>query len=371
MVTDNTAQPQAQTPANGDPAPPISLYQKGDIEHILSDDGERRQSMVGFDDEFKDIVDYIIKVTHRIWEDKAIGYIYHHYLHNAVIHTSSGDIYGRDQVIAGTIQALAAFPDRRLYGDDVIWKHSPGDVYYSSHRITHEGRNYGHTPYGPPTGRKVRYGAIADCVVRENQIIEEWLVRDELLLIDQLGFDAHELARTMAEAEQTIGAALSVPGEVDRLRGQLPPLPIEDTNPDSDLETWIRSYFQEVWNWRLLNRVGAYFAPHAQIQSASGRRLHGIGAFQGYLLSLLSPFPDLAVSVDHFCAIPDANGTQRAATRWSLQGTHTGPGIYGKATGKRVAIFGVTHHLIEAGKITREWTLFDEFALLKQLYAPD
>lgn len=77
------------------------------------------------------------------------------------------------------------------------------------------------------------------------------------------------------------------------------------------------------------------------------------------------------MSVDHFCANEDGHGHYRAATRWTMQGTHTGPGFYGKPTGKRVNIIGVTHQSIEQGRIKREWTVFDEFALLKQLYAPD
>ncbi len=53
-----------------------------------------------------------------------------------------------------------------------------------------------------------------------------------------------------------------------------------------------------------------------------------------------------------------------------MLGTHTGPGIYGKPTGKQIRIMGMSHHLVENGKFVQEWTLFDEFALLKQLYRP-
>ncbi len=371
-ATPSTPPPQDNHAADTNTAP-VSLYQKGDISRALQGNSDQRQAMSGFDAEFSDIVNYIIAITHRIWEEKAIGSIYHYYLHNAVIHMSSGDVYGREQVVANTIQALAAFPDRRLYGDDVIWSRTDDGVYYSSHRITHEGRNTGHSAYGPPTGRKIRYRAIADCIVKENQVIEEWLVRDELSLVTQLGFDPHQLARSMAQAEARYdaGRKLTPAGEIERLRGQLPPEAPVTVSPDDDLHGWIESLFHEVWNWRMLNRVDAYFDVHLHAESASGRSLHGLGAYKGYILSLMSPFPDLAISVDHICVIADMDASYRVATRWSLQGTHTGPGIYGAATGKRVFAFGVTHHLIQHGKIVREWTLFDEFAILKQLYAPD
>jgi predicted ester cyclase len=31
----------------------------------------------------------------------------------------------------------------------------------------------------------------------------------------------------------------------------------------------------------------------------------------------------------------------------------------------------MSHHLLRAGRIVREWTVFDEFALMKRLFAPD
>jgi predicted ester cyclase len=352
--------------------PVPTLHGKGDIAAVMHTSGTRAHSMAGFADEFSDIVDYILKITHRIWEEKAVGLIYHYYLHNCTVHTSSGDIYGRKKIIEGTLQALAAFPDRRLYGDAVIWKHNPGDVYYSSHRIRHEGHNTGHTVYAPPTGRKVSYRAIADCVCKENRIIEEWLVRDELTLIRQLGLDPHELARRFAPfmpAHHT--RDLLVAGEIERDAGQLPPPEMPPRATDRfDPEDFVRRALHEIWTWRLLNKIDAYFAPNLVCESASERHVYGTGAYKAYILSLMSPFPDIALTVDHFCAVQTDAHSYDTATRWTMQGTHTGPGIYGEPTGKRIQIIGVSHHRIVEGRITHEWTLFDEFALLKQLYAP-
>jgi predicted ester cyclase len=354
---------QAETPT-----PAVSVRDKGDIGYIQPANLPL-PPVPAFADEFTDIVDYIIKITHRIWEEKAIGLIYTYYLHNAVIHTSSGDIYGRDAVVTGTIQTLAGFPDRRLFGDEVIWQQENDGTYYSSHRITHEGRNTGYTEYGPPTGRKVSFGAIADCVVKDNQIIEEWLVRDGLTMIHQLGLDYRETAQRMAQVEADFGLGdLRVPGEVERLQGQLPPKP--PASATGDVEEFIRRSFHEIWNWRLLNKVDEYYADNISYQSASMRQLYGPGDIKAYILSLLAPLPDLTLTVDHFCAIGDADTGYRTATRWTMQGTHTGPGIYGKPTGNRIKIIGITHQLVQNQKIMQEWTLFDEFALFKQLYAP-
>lgn len=360
---DSTEAPAADTD--------LTLRQKGDLVHILAADGYEKPAMRGFDPQFRDIVDYIVKITHEIWEERGIGRLYDYYGANMRIHTSSGDIYTRDKVIEGTIQALAAFPDRRLYADEVIWRGDDEQGYYTSHRLTHEGHNWGHTPYGPPTGRKVSYRAIADCSVVEGVIVEEWLVRDELSLVYQLGFDVHEMARQMAQRERETGSPIAVPSEPDRLRGQLPPEAAPAESAEFNIEQFVKRALHEVWNWRLLNKVDDYYSPQFICEAASGRVLYGRNQFTAYILSLLSPFPDLAVSVDHFCALHEGNGRYRTATRWTMLGTHTGPGIYGPPTGQQIRIIGVSHHLVDNGQFVQEWALFDEFALLKQLYRPD
>ena len=348
----------------------VTLHQKGDLANILSTDGLDLPTMRGFDPQFRDIVDYIVKITHEIWEERGIGRLYEYYGTNMRIHTSSGDIYTRDKVIESTIQSLAGYPNRRLYADEVIWKGDDESGYYTSHRLTHEGNNWGHTQYGPPTGKRISYRAIADCAVVEGVIVEEWLVRDELSLIAQLGFDVFDMAQKMATEEAEISQQLTIPSEPDRLQGQMPPEPAPSNSSEFDVERFIRSAMHKIWNWRLLNKVEDYYSPQYICESASGRTLYGRNQFLNYILSLLSPFPDMAVSVDHFCALPDGLNRYRTATRWTMMGTHTGPGIYGTPTGNQIRIMGISHHLVENGRFIQEWTLFDEFALLKQLNRP-
>src|SRR3954462_11464363 len=82
---------------------------------------ERRQPMRGFDDEYVDIVDYIVRITHRIWEDQDIGYIYDTYAPACRVHDDHGPRHGIEQMVAGTVHSIATFPDMRHYADEVIW----------------------------------------------------------------------------------------------------------------------------------------------------------------------------------------------------------------------------------------------------------
>ena len=131
---------------NGQGSNDLTLQSRGNLTNILTLDHQaEKPAMKGFDPQFRDIVDYIIKITHEIWEERGIGRLYEYYGTNMRIHTSDGTIMGREKVIAGSIQALAAFPDRRLYGDEVIWTGNDEDGWFSSHRLTHEGHNWGAT----------------------------------------------------------------------------------------------------------------------------------------------------------------------------------------------------------------------------------
>ncbi len=341
-----------------------------DISRLLKPGPEKGQSMQGFDDKFVDIVDYIVRITHEIWEEKGIGRIYDSYAHNVLIHTTDGQTYGRDKVIADSIKTMAAFPDVRLYADDVIWCGNDQDGFHSSHRIIWVAHNTGYSIYGPPTGRRVVRQGIAHCFVKENRVVEEWICRDELAVIRQLGFDERELARKLA-AQDAANPKLANHGEVDRLQGQSPPAILPPKTSDGfDVEDFVRRSLHEIWNWRLLNKVDEYYAPNYLCNTSTNRKLYGLGDFKAYILALLAAFPDAAINVDHICWLGNEQNGYRVATRWTLQGTHQGPGVYGEATGKRIRLMGITHQHIQAGKFVREWTAFDEFALLKQLYAP-
>ena len=105
--------------------------------------------------------------------------------------------------------------------------------------------------------------------------------------------------------------------------------------------------------------------------TASDRELGSLGEYTEFVLSMLSMFPDARMTIDHLYWNDNGGDGYRVAVRWSLVGTHSGPGVYGGPTGKRVHIMGISHHHVQDGKFVAEWTVFDEIALLKQLHTPD
>lgn len=348
----------------------ITLPKLTDIQFMDEADSALTQPMEGYNPRYKNIVDYIIGVTHEIWEEHGIGKLYDYYAGTVKMHTAGGLRFGREAVIAATIESQASFPDRRLFGEEVIWTGNNVDGFYTSHRLRHEGTNRGWSPYGPPTGKRVSYRAIADCVCVRDMMVEEWISRDELTLVMQLGFDPLKKAKEMVAKEKDSDMGLRIAGDVDHRVGQLPPAPWPEAQSDRfDPEDFVGRMMHEIWNWKLLNKARQYYHENFVFDGPSGRAFKGIGDFQTYVLSLLSPFPDLSLQFDHFCHVGDARAGYRVATRWTLSGTHTGYGVYGEPTGNPVRLMGFSHHVIQDGLIAEEHTVFDEFVLLKQIVA--
>ena len=121
----------------------IPLAAKGGTDSLLYPTGKRRQSMRGFEDTYVDIVDYIVRITHKIWEEKSIGYIYDTYAHNAKVTDDYGLQYGRDKIVADTLHTINAFPDVRLFADEVVWAGDDERGFLTSHRCLITGHNTG------------------------------------------------------------------------------------------------------------------------------------------------------------------------------------------------------------------------------------
>src|SRR6056297_2095822 len=83
-------------------------------DHIKRD--KSKQKLKGFNKRYEDFVDFILTITHNIWEEKGIGVIYDTYHNNVTMHAGSNNITGIQSVISGTLQTLHSFPDRRLIG---------------------------------------------------------------------------------------------------------------------------------------------------------------------------------------------------------------------------------------------------------------
>jgi predicted ester cyclase len=342
-----------------------------DISEILSPQGEPRQYIPDFDPEYADIVDYILRCTHRIWEQKDVGLIATHYGQDIVVHMMTGPTFGMQGVIAATARTLSAFPDRTLTGEAVIWSDEGDGVYLSSHRITSSATNLGPSELGPATGKKITFTTIADCLCKANLIIEEWLVRDYSAMALQLGYSPRAIASLHAEADRANGAgraawrqeALALVRDIKATGWSNTGLP----DPHRDPHGFAHSVFDQIVNHARFGRVREAYSPAAHWQGPGGRRLFGWGEITGWFTALIGSFGNARLVVDHVAAVEAAGGTHEIAVRWKLAGSHDGGALYGPATGEEIYILAVTHWRISHGVIVDEVTVFDEVALMRQM----
>ena len=216
----------------------------------------RSQSLRGFDDCYTDIVDYIVRCTHKIWDERDVGLIYTHYTHNAVLYGTMGTLYTREDVVRDTIQRLVSLPERRGMATQVIWRGNDEDGFYTSHLVTGSGRHtqFGH--YGEPTGRTFVSRTIADCMVYENKIYREWVVADTMAIIKQLGLDPHAFAERFAREQFEKGFTNLDIGENRRLLGQYPPEAEADLSlAHNPLEEETLRWLHEVYNKRMFGKI--------------------------------------------------------------------------------------------------------------------
>ena len=338
---------------------------------LLHSATERRQQMRGFDERYVDIIDYIVRITHRIWEEKNIGYIYDVYRHNCRVTDDAGLQYGRDKIVADTVHTINAFPDIRLYADEIVWAGDEESGFFTSHRTLITGTNTGWSRFGPPTNRRINVWCIANCLSQDNEIFEEWVIYNQSSMLRQLGFDLIAKAREFGNQRVKIGSPIVAPSEPTRLEGQGKPPHLPEPSGRFELEQEIRRAHHYAWNWRNLGALDRLYDQHLIFHGPTDRELRGLSAYKSFLLSLIATFPDIAADVNEIYWMGNEADGYLTAVRWSGIGTHRGYGPYGEPSGRQVRIWGVTQQRIVGGKVREEWMVFNEFDVLQQIFASE
>jgi predicted ester cyclase len=316
---------------------------------------KQAQGAYGADD---DLVDYILGITFEIWEERGVGLISQYYSPETVVYALDGITIGSDAMIAGTYGMLEAFPDRLLLGDDVIGK---GDSHsgYSSHRVLSPMTNTGDSSFGPATGRQVRIMNMADCVVEEGVIVREWLARDNLALVRQLGFDATECAGAV-RGRYTNALTDWFASEGSRLASAQAKRQMTAGMDAQEL-------MHALWCSGDETSIESAYHPYAVMHRSPVETISGRKSLSAHYARLRAAFACSAVSVDHVCEQSAGNNADHVAVRWAVSATHTGDYLGIRRTGKPVLIMGVTHRRIVDGSIAVEWTVFDSLGVMAQL----
>ncbi len=363
---------KAATPRNDAPHHGAVMHvERSDFTELVPENRAPVQGMDGFDPCYSDIVDYIIRCTHKIWDERDIGLIYTHYTHNVVLYLPTSTIYNREDVVRDTIQRLVSLPERRGNATQVIWNGNDKDGFYTSHLVTGSGRYTQNGHYGPANGRPFVSRTVADCMIHRNKIYREWVVSDQMAILLQLGLDVDAYAEKIAAARLSQGFKQLDIGEVGLMLGQYPPTDTPDLSlAHNDIERETLSWLHDVLNRKMFGRIRDVYAPTAMYHGPLMKELYGTASVTHQMLGLIGSFPDAVFAPQHICSTPCNEGGVKVAVRWILEGHHLGYGILeslGAPTGKHVKLMGITHYHYKNGKIVDDWTVYDELSLLVQI----
>jgi len=317
--------------------------------------------MKGFDPKFRDFPDYIIGITKEIWEDRGIATLHRYYAPDIVVRSPASVVVGNQGVIAATMSTLAEFPDRTLLGEDVIWSGTPEEGMLSSHRLLSTATHLGDGAYGKATGKTLVYRIIADCHARNNQIDDEWLIRDQGAIVRQMGWDPRDFARDQIAREGGPEACVKpLTPATDR------PGPYKGRGNQNEWGAKLADLLTRIMGADMA-AIPQVYDRAAQLEYPGGVTGHSWGDADRFWMSLRAAFPDAAFVIHHTIGRDDPMMPPRAAVRWSLTGKHSGWGGFGAPTGAPVHVLGITHAEWGPWGLRRDFTLFDETAIWKQI----
>lgn len=346
----------------------LSEYTQSRTVRIPEDPGPA-QNLAGFDPDYRNIVDYIVRITHRIWEtsEREVEYISDCYANDSLVYDDYGLQTGNKKIVADTHHTTGAFPDIVLDAEEVIWAGDDQIAFHTSHLTRITGTNTGPSRYGDATGAKINVVVIANCVARGNDIFLEHVLYNTSAMLRQLGLDL------WTEAEKLVAdppAGWPRTEKIwDQLRSATSPLtPISQNEPvgQFDPDAFTRQVHDNVWNGSQ-SAITEHYAADLPFEGTTGRLFRGADNYRAYVQALRDTFPDLNLQVDEVYWMGNDTEGYLISTRWSAEGTHTGATLYRDPSGAPCQIWGITQWRVKEARIEQEWQLFNEFDLMMQI----
>lgn len=125
-----------------------------------------------------------------------------------------------------------------------------------------------------------------------------------------------------------------------------------------------RRWFEEVWRPGGEAVIDELMAPDA-IGLMEGRAIEDRADFKRARQDFLAIFPDLDLTVEDILSQDEA-----VVVRWQAEATHRGDGLGFPATGRRMAVRGMTWLELRDGRVVRGWDCWNLGAVIASLQAP-
>ena len=318
--------------------------------------------MKGFDPKFNNFPDYILGITHEIWEEKQVETLNNYYSNDIPVRSPSSIIIGNRAVMDATLATLSEFPDRELLGEDVIWSGSPEEGMLSSHRIFSTATHLETGSFGKATGKRISYRVIADCHAINNQINDEWLVRDAGGIVQQLGFSSADFAHQQIRNEGGVNSCIRPFTASQDVKG-----PYRGKGNDNEWGDLFAEILTSIISGKSdiihqhYDRAGKGYYPENKMAVS-------FSEIEAFWMSFRNAFPSATFTIHHKIGREDPFLPPRAAIRWSLVGKHEGHGRFGQQTNAYVHVMGISHAEFGPWGLRNEYTLFDDVSIWKQIH---
>jgi steroid delta-isomerase-like uncharacterized protein len=132
------------------------------------------------------------------------------------------------------------------------------------------------------------------------------------------------------------------------------------TAPSNDAV--VRRFYGELWNRRRLELADEIVSETIRFRGSLGTTCVGREAFEDYVRTVRTAFPDWHNRIDEILAVED-----RVVTRMTWSGTHRGALGDIEPTDARVEYAGAAFFLLEEGLIEEAWIVGDTQELWRAL----
>lgn len=317
----------------------------------------------GFSPQFDSLQQFILTLTHVVWEQKDIGQLADFYGNPVVFQTPEKQLTDLSQFMRLTLEAMHSFPQRKVLTEDILCSHSEHGEYYAAQRtlacIRHQGEGF----FGKPSGNTVWVRTFADRICSDGAVRQEWLLQDRAAIISQIGLSVPEFARELAQTRREVGAPLQSAEELDALWAGGP----DGDDIDGPLAGVVERYLS-MWAGGNSGVVPGLYHPAATLHAPGHVLRTGEADIGAFLSGYRASFADSETQLHHLIVRRDPHEPVRLSLRWSLLTWHDGFGKFGAPSRKPVSITGITQLELRDGLIMREYLGIDELAIWSQIF---
>jgi steroid delta-isomerase-like uncharacterized protein len=127
-------------------------------------------------------------------------------------------------------------------------------------------------------------------------------------------------------------------------------------------DSLIRRMFEHGFNQGTFAVVDELVAPDGVTHTPTWDMPNNRDGLKQVIAMFRSAFPDLHCTVEDEISEGD-----KVAAHWTMRGTHKGPLLGNRPTGRQIRVQGVIFARTENGQIAETWTLLDQMSMLQQL----